>query len=206
MRLLLISLPFILMLSGCASDSYLPTGGDVLFQDLASAQGQAVRLATGSEYTHCGIVFEIDQGFVVYEAVGPVRAIPLDDWIAQGVGGKVVAMRLDTLYGYLTPKALEQMRSVGESHLGKSYDAVFNWSDTQIYCSELVWKIYSEGFGLHLVPPRALGDYDLTDPAVKEKLAERYGDSIPLQEPVVSPGDLADSEMLFTVYQNWSEK
>lgn len=202
MRLLVIFFLFTLNLPGCTSDSYQPTSGDILFQDLASAQGQAVRLATGSNYTHCGIVFEIDQGFVVYEAVGPVRAVPLDQWIANGVDGKVVAMRLDTLFGYLTPKALEQMRSVGESHLGKSYDAVFNWSNTQIYCSELVWKIYSEGFGLNLVQPRALGDYDLTHPAVKEKLAERYGDSIPLQEPVVAPGDLADSRMLSTVYQN----
>ena len=202
MRLPPILCLFVLCLLGCSSTSYQPAGGDILFQDLATAQGQAVQLATGSDYTHCGLVFEVDDHFMVYEAVGPVRTITLDEWIAQGVDGKVVAMRLDTLYGYLTPEALKHMRTVGESHLGKSYDGVFNWSDTEIYCSELVWKIYSEGFGLNLIPLRPLADYDLSHPAVKEKLVERYGDSIPFQEPVVSPGDLADSKMLLTVYQN----
>ena len=202
MRISLILFFFAIWLSACSPTSYQPAAGDILFQDLASAQSQAVKLATGSEYTHCGIVFEVDDRFVVYEAVGPVRAIPLDQWIAQGVDARMVAMRLDTLYRYLTPRALEQMQTVGESHFGKSYDAVFNWSDTQLYCSELVWKIFYEGFGLTLVSPRPLADYDLSHPAVKEKLTERYGDSIPLEEPVVSPGDLAGSKMLFTVYQD----
>ena len=106
MRICLILLLIVFCFSGCSLTSYQPAGGDILFQDLASAQSQAVKLATHSEYTHCGIVFEVDGQFVVYEAVGPVRAVPLDQWIAQGVDGRAVAMRLDTLYGYLTPRAV----------------------------------------------------------------------------------------------------
>ena len=191
------------MLSGCSFFSgYAPRPGDILFQDLASHRSQAIKLATGSKYTHCGVVFEVDREFVVYEAVGPVTVTPLQLWIKQGVNDHIVAKRLDTLYGYLTPKALDQMKAIGETHLGKSYDPVFGWTDEKLYCSELVWKIYYEGFGLELVPLKRLGSYSLSEPSVKEKLVELYGDSIPLEEPLVAPGDLFDSEMLYTVYQN----
>ncbi len=192
-----------LALCSCARFAgYEAKPGDVLFQDLDSPQGQAVKLATASEYTHCGVVLEVDDDLVVLEAVGPVRFLPIQEWIKQGVGGHFVAKRLDTLYGYLTPKNLAQMKTVGSVHLGKSYDGVFNWSDDQIYCSELVWKVYFEGFGLALCPTRELATYDLSHPAVVQKLQERYGDSVPMAEPVVAPSDLFGSNMLYQVYEN----
>lgn len=192
----------LLMISCSPGSGYAPEAGDILFQDLNSSQGQAVKLATGSEYTHCGIVLEKSGRYVVYEAVGPVRITPLQEWIEQGVNGHIVVKRLDTLQGRLSSEALDRMRAVGERHLGKPYDIVFSWTDDKLYCSELVWKMYYEGFDLALAPPRQLGDYDLSHPAVKEKLVERYGDSIPLDEPVVAPSDLFDSRLLRTVYQN----
>jgi uncharacterized protein YycO len=176
--------------------------GDVLFQDLASRQGVAVKLATGSEYTHCGILFEQGGKQVVMEAVGPVRMIPLADWIAQGVDSRYVVKRLDTLYGYLTPKALAQMKAVGSTYLGRPYDAAFNWSDDELYCSELVWKVYYEGFGLPLCELRRLGSYNFSHPEVAAQARERYGDSIPGDEPVVAPSDLFESERLRLVLSN----
>ena len=181
---------------------YAPRAGDIVFQDLESSQSQALKLATGSEYTHCGIVFENDGSFVVYDAVGPVRTIPLQEWIRKGVNRHVVAKRLDTLRRSLTGETLEQMRLVAERHLGKDYDLVFDWSDDQMYCSELVWKVYQEGMALELTPLRQLGSFRLDHPVVKAKLQERYGDSIPLNQPVVTPSDLFDSENLKLVYQN----
>ncbi|MEW5797294.1 MAG: YiiX family permuted papain-like enzyme [Candidatus Zixiibacteriota bacterium] len=198
-----VGLAFILALISCSYFSgYAPKPGDIVFQDLNSPQAQAVKLATGSQYTHCGIIFEQDNNFVVYEAVGPTRVIPLQDWIRQGVKGHFVARRIDTLLAHLTDESLARMRQVGESHLGKPYDPVFNWSDSQMYCSELVWKIYRDGLGLELAPLRKLGGYQIEHPAVRQKLRERYGDSIPLQEPVIAPADLMASERLKQVYSN----
>lgn len=42
-------------------------------------------------------------------------------------------------------------------------------------------------------------DFDLSHPIVKSKLKERYGASIPLDEPVISPGDVFNSSLLETV-------
>jgi hypothetical protein len=181
----------LLCLAACTRFSgYAPKAGDIVFQDLETSQSQALKLATGSEYTHCGVVFENDGNFVVYDAVGPVRVIPLQEWIRKGVNRHVVAKRLDTLRRSLTGETLEQMRLVAERHLGKDYDLVFDWSDDQMYCSELVWKVYQ------------LGSFRLDHPVVKAKLQERYGDSVPLDQPVVAPSDLFDSENLKLVYQN----
>jgi hypothetical protein len=38
---------------------------------------------------------------------------------------------------------------------------------------------------------------------VKEKIKERYGDNIPLDEVVVSPAAIFESDKLFTVNQNY---
>ncbi len=197
----LIAVAFIVV--GCSYFSgYAPKAGDIVFQDLESPQGQAIKLATGSPYTHCGIIFEKDRDFVVYEAVGPVRTIPLQEWIRLGVGGHFVASRLDSSGQQLTDDIIKRMQQIGEQHLGKPYDQVFNWSDSQMYCSELVWKIYRDGAGIELSSPRQLGSYQLDHPAVRAKLQERYGDSIPLQEPVVAPVDLMESPHLKKVYSN----
>jgi hypothetical protein len=194
---------FCLLAAACSRFSgYSPQAGDVVFQDLESPQGQAVKMATGSEYTHCGIVFEANGSFVVCDAVGPVRMIPLQEWIRKGANRHVVAKRLDTLLENLNSATLERMRQVAEGHLGKEYDLIFGWGDDQMYCSELVWKIYQEGMGFELTPLRQLGSFRLDHPVVKAKLRERYGDSIPLAQPVVAPSDLFGSENLTLVYRN----
>jgi hypothetical protein len=43
---------------------------------------------------------------------------------------------------------------------------------------------------------RTLNEFDLSHPIVRVIVNERYGDSIPLEEPVVAPSDLYDSELL----------
>lgn len=190
-------------LIGCSYFSgYAPKSGDIVFQDLSSPQSQAIKLATGSEYTHCGIVFKKDNDFVVYEAIGPVRVVSLQAWIHQGVSGHFVARRLDTSVQKLSDETIDKMRMIAERHLGKPYDQVFNWSDSQMYCSELVWKVYREAAGVELAPLRPLSSYQIDHPAVRQLLRERYGDSIPGAEPVVAPSDLMESDRLKQVYCN----
>ena len=56
---------------------------------------------------------------------------------------------------------------------GKPYDLSFEWSDDRIYCSELAWKIYDRGLGLRVGRLQKLRDFDLSDPAVRQKMKER---------------------------------
>jgi uncharacterized protein YycO len=88
------------------------------------------------------------------------------------------------------------MITEAKSQLGIHYDLGFNWSDEELYCSEFVWKIYNHALGIDIGKPRPLKEFDLTHPAVKQKLTERYGKNIPLNENMISPGDMYESELL----------
>lgn len=172
--------------------------GDLIFQISKSSQSQAIQLATHSKYSHCGILYQMDGKWQVFEAVQPVKFTPLGSWIRRGEGGHFVVKRLKNGQT-LDAARLQQMKSVGQKMIGKNYDLVFGWSDERIYCSELIWKIYRDGAGLELCPLQRLHDFDLSHPVVKAKLTERYGKNLPLDEPVVPPSALFESSVLETV-------
>lgn len=174
--------------------------GDILFQDFPSPQSAAVKMATNSEYSHCGIIFYENDTPFVWEAVQPVTITSLDKWIGRDVDSHYVVKRLKNADSRLVDSIIAQMKEYGKSHIGKNYDIYFGWSDERLYCSEFVWKMYNATLYIELGLLRSLKDYNLTQPVVQEKLAERYGDNIPLDEPVISPQDIFDCNKLETVY------
>lgn len=173
--------------------------GDIIFQTSRSGQSYAIQLATHSIYSHCGLLFMDDGQWYVYEAVQPVSKTPLSKWIARGDSGIYAVKRLKQADSLLTADALKKMRGSVHKKMGKDYDPWFGWSDDYIYCSELVWKAYHDATGLSVGELKKLGDYDLTNPIVKKTLHERYGNKIPLEEPMISPGDIFNSDLLVTV-------
>jgi uncharacterized protein YycO len=176
--------------------------GDIIFQTSTSGQSKAIQIATGSKYSHMGIIYKEGTDFFVYEAVQHVKLTPLNDWINRGENGRYVVKRIKKSDKLLTSEALAKMKQIGEKYTGKDYDLYFEWSDSRIYCSELVWKIYKEAIGLEIGELEKLGDLNLTDNAVKQKLAERYGENIPKDELVISPASMFNSDQLITVYKN----
>jgi len=176
--------------------------GDLIFQSSLSSQSKAVQLATKSQYSHCGIIFKEGNKWYVFEAVQPVKRTPLNQWIARGQGGKYVVKRLKNADQVLTPAVLQQMKQVGDQFKGKNYDLTFEWSDDRIYCSELIWKMYQRTTGIEIGKLEKLNSFDLSDKAVKKKMRERYGDDVPMNEPVISPAAIFESELLVTVQSN----
>jgi len=173
--------------------------GDLIFQISRSSQSKAIQLATKSKYSHCGIVYKQGSRFYVFEAVQPVKRTPLEKWIARGQGGHFVVKRLKNADQILTSAVSNKMRRVGEEFMGKDYDLTFEWSDDKIYCSELIWKIYQRATGLEIGKPEKLGAFDLSHEQVQKKMKERYGAEIPVDETVISPAAIFNSELLKTV-------
>jgi len=91
---------------------------------------------------------------------------------------------------------------VSKGFYGKAYDLYFSWSDEEIYCSELVYKIYERAAGIKLGNLQTLGSFDLTHPAVKTKLRERYGKNVPEDESVISPATIFADTRLITIESN----
>lgn len=176
--------------------------GDLIFQTSLSSQSKAIQLATKSKYSHCGIIYKKGKDFYVFEAIQPVTRTPLDQWIARGKEGKFVIKRLKKARQVLTPIALKKMKQVGDSFIGKSYDLTFEWSDDKIYCSELIWKIYQRATGIEIGKLEKLRDFDMTNEVVKKTMKERYGNKIPMEETVISPAAIFDSELLTTIKSN----
>ena len=173
--------------------------GDLIFHTSLSAQSQAIQLATHSAYSHCGILYQQNGHWQVFEAVQPVQLTPLASWLARGEGGHFVTKRLRDAATALTPATLARLKAAGQPMLGRDYDLYFGWADDRIYCSELIWKVYERGLHRRLGALQQLRDFDLSSPAVQAKLRERYGDKLPLNETVISPAGLFASPELVTV-------
>ena len=97
--------------------------------------------------------------------------------------------------------SLQKMKIAARKYMGKNYDSYFEWSDERIYCSELVWKIYREALGIEVGKLQPMREYDLSHPLVKATMQERYGNRIPLDEKMVSPGNIYNSPLLETVIE-----
>jgi hypothetical protein len=170
--------------------------GDIIFQTSLSSQSKAVQLATKSKYSHVGIIFKENGKFHVFEAARTVKMTPLDEWIKRGKDEKYVIKRLKNANNILTAQALTKLKEESKKFAGKSYDLAFGWSDEKIYCSELIWKIYKRGVDIEIGKLQKLGDFDLSSDIVKAKLKERYGNNIPMNETVISPASIFESELL----------
>ncbi len=196
MRLIL---PILLALSCGASPNPAVHDGDIIFHTSRSSQSLAIQRATGSPYSHMGVILYRNGKPYVFEAVATVRYTALDRWIARGEGQHFVVKRLRNASGILTPAAVQKLRETSRQFLGKPYDLTFEWSDSRIYCSELVWKLYDRALGVRVGELQRLRDFNLMDRAVRAKLRERYGDHIPMEEPVISPVAMYRSPLVVTV-------
>lgn len=173
--------------------------GDLIFQASQSEQSLAVSYATHSKYTHCGLLFNDGGNWFVYEAIGPVKKTAFKEWIAMGDSSYYVVRRLAKADSILDETTVSKMRASVNKRMGIGYDFYFGWNDSLVYCSELVWKAYNESTGLEIGAPRPLKEFDLSHPVVIATMKKRYGEQIPYEEKMISPGDVFDSPLLVTV-------
>jgi len=201
LKKLLIIFTTLFLLTGCNSKAKESDfrNGDIIFQDSTSSQSKAIKLATHSKYSHMVILYKTAKGTFVYEAGAKVKLTHFKTWVNRGVDKHYVVKRLkDT--SLLTPNNLQKMKQTGKQFVNHPYDILFGWGDNKIYCSELVWKVYKRALDIELGELKKLKSFDLTHPVVKAKLKERYGTNIPLNEQVIAPQDIYESDLLERVY------
>ncbi len=187
----------LLFASYTAIANYQPHDGDIIFQSSQSNQSKAIEQATNSPYSHVGIIFIKNGKPYVFEAASKVIYTPLDKWINRGKNKTYVIKRLRN--HPLSQQEITSLKQVAHKFENKPYDIWFGWDDKYIYCSELVWKIYNRALKLKIGQLQTIKDFNLSSPAVKQKLKERYGNNIPYQETVISPVAIFNSPLLSTV-------
>ncbi|MCU0827609.1 MAG: hypothetical protein MUE52_09425 [Tabrizicola sp.] len=143
-------------------------------------------MATGSPYTHVGIIdFDASGTPVVLEAVKTTRATPLDDWITHGEGNDVAIYRLKDL----SEAEARAVTDAARSHFGKGYDPYFYQTEDTLYCSELVHIAFRDGMGIDLGQVQTLADLNLDSDAARALIAERWQ-----SHPACSDGQASDAE------------
>jgi hypothetical protein len=168
--------------------------GDLVFHRSRSEQARFLEAATHSPYTHVGVVTFREGAPWVLEAVEPVKLTPLREWAERAADGKIAIRRL-AHPEEVTAEERSRMEELGRSWLGRHYDLAFGWSDEELYCSELVHKLFLVA-GVELGTPHLLGDFDLSDPKVRAAAEKRWG-RIPVEELVVAPVDVyADPDLV----------
>lgn len=165
--------------------------GDLVFQRSRSAQAAAIAEATGSRFTHVGLVRLVDGEPWVLEAVQPVRRTRWAAWAARGIDQEVVVRRpVDDPW---SDDALARLDALQAAWLGRPYDAAFAPGDDALYCSELVREAYLGAAGVELAPLRPLGSYRID--GLEPALEARWGE-VPHDQPVVAPSDLLHAPAL----------
>lgn len=155
--------------------------GDVVFQISKSKQSPLIAAATGSQWTHCGVIVMKKGEPYVLEASSVVKLTPWEQWKRRGKGGITSMKRY-------TDKPVKIRYS---QYLGKPYDLAFKFDNGKWYCSELVYDIYLKQLGVKLCEPRPISDYHL---AGMDKTMRSRG--ISRDQLAVAPVDLFDSKQL----------
>ncbi len=182
---------------------FQPQNGDLVFQTSKSQLGPALEIATGSVITHVGVILIDSDTVFVYEAVGPVRRMPLERWIGFGVERMFCVKRLKNADEVLTPDALKKMHEVYSKLEGRDYDVRFEWSDDRLYCSELIYKMYRKGTGIELGRIEKFGDLKLDDPLVQFWIDMYFPEGPNLDEKVVSPVSIYNDTLLISIHSNY---
>lgn len=172
--------------------------GDIIFTKTEGRQAIAVEAATASPWTHTAVIF-LDQGKpMVLEAVQPVQIISLEAYLKRSGAKSMHEFKRLKDTSALKPEVLKRASVWARKHVGKNYDGRFQWSDTTLYCSELVWKVFHECAGIELCDVKKVKDYNLEHPKVKQMIIERFGsiNRLNLEEKIVAPSDIYDSALL----------
>lgn len=160
MKYILLLLTLLFCLSGRTYQT-----GDIVFIKSQTAQSQALREATGSEWTHVGVYID---GKIAEETGG----LKLTDFTAFVSRSKNKEFKVFRHREYT--KSLDQKLKSLLSKYNKPYDIYFEWSNDRIYCSEFVYKLYQELIGVGVGRLQTFNDMNLDTPAVKELIKQRY--------------------------------
>ncbi|MFH1783427.1 MAG: YiiX/YebB-like N1pC/P60 family cysteine hydrolase [bacterium] len=197
-KLLLLSL--FIFITGCSpgQQSKLKTG-DIIFQKRMTPGSVMFGQATKSEYSHMGMIYMLEAQPFVFEVVELVTLTPLDDWVRKGEGKLYTVKRLKNAEEVFKEDVLEKLEAFADVLMAGFSDPYFEWTDEGYYPSELVWKVYETIAETELCPLKKIKDLDFTNEAFARMMEEYYKGKIPMDENMVLPSDILNSEKLMSV-------
>ena len=187
--------------------------GDLIFQTSTSSQSNAIIFATGSAFSHMGVIKNANGAITVIEAAAKVKETPLRAWVNRGLLRRVAIYRDQRL----TPETARQLLSYSRTLYGKPYGLFFSFNNDAIYCSELPYLAY-KAVGLDIGKAQKISALNI-DNMIARKLiqsrwqrdsecAERGYDfdrcyEYILNQSLVTPVSIANDPNLRMIYSNY---
>lgn len=160
--------------------------GDIIFIQSQSSQSAALREATGSVWTHVGLLVKQNSKWYVAEAIGPVVSTPMSEFIARSKDKAYEIYR----FRHFDPATMRSAMLAAIQKYNKPYDIYFEFSDTRTYCSELTYKVMLDVTGQGLGRVQKMRDMKLDGPYVKALVQKRLtdiGKELNLDEDIITP-------------------
>ncbi len=173
--------------AGAVNFDYLLNEGDLIFHQSTSAQSAAIAEATGSSWSHVGIIVNRNLSWYVVEARQGVEITPLKTFIERGKKKEFKIFRFPAFEKSLLKINLYQVMA---KYFRKPYDIYFEFSDERIYCSELTYKVMLEITGQKIGVVNKMKELKLDGPYVKQLINLRLTDlgrTLNPEEPIVTP-------------------
>jgi hypothetical protein len=170
--------------------------GDLLFMQSQGSLTPAIKEATGSDWTHVGLLLKFEGEWIVLEASDGVEITPLVNFVYRYNKGSVLVKRLKSSVRKITKKHIAQMKEIAAAIVGAPYDFFFEWSDrayycseVTYYCSEVTYKIFEKVLGYKLGQIQKFKDLKIDGPEVKKLIEakERAGGKIDVEESIITP-------------------
>ncbi len=171
--------------------------GDIVFQNLpcggmCDAIIATTPCANDRRFNHCGIL-TVDSGkWLVVEAIGKaVQQTPLETFMARDTASRLFVGRAK-----ISGKNRKEAARKSLSYLGRPYDDPFLPGDSALYCSELVWEIFSQNDKkIFSLQPMTFKSKGKTHPAW-EKYYQALAQPIPEGVLGINPCAIANSEQV----------
>jgi hypothetical protein len=135
----------------------------------------------------------------VVEAIDHVRRTPLVSWFMRGRSGRFTAYRTTSAVPLpAAGKFHDSLSAALTTYMGRPYDFRYAPEDSEIYCSELVFKAYREACGIELGGWEELGQLNWRpfEPLIRTL----EGGPAPLQRRMITPAAITRSPLLYRVY------
>ena len=169
--------------------------GDIIF----NVQKTSINDTSKLIFNHCGVIVHNNNNVYVFETNKNAQFVPLKKFIASGFNGHFLVKRLTNSDSVFSEVKLEKLRETIKMLRGKKNDMFFEWTDKNMYNAELVWKIYKQSTNISLCELKKIGDYNLKGSNAQYFLKNRFSDYISPNEIVVTPNDIFNSSLLYTV-------
>jgi hypothetical protein len=163
--------------------------GDLLFMQSQGSLTPAIKEATGSDWTHVGLLLKFEDQWVVLEAANGVEITPLVDFVYRYNKGSVLVKRLKSNVRKIKNKDIALMKREAAAIVGAPYDFFFEWNDKAFYCSEVTYKIFDKVLGYKLGQIQKFKDLKIDGPEVKKLIEakERAGGKVDIEEAIITP-------------------